>query len=175
VVDPLRWIAKKQPQLAAFRCYPPKFNPPANQAPDGSDLRAGRNWGVTPNRYYQMEMSFFMSGTGRRMVDIMSRNFLWISVLSSSAVMEPENRRGFPKLTQDMASKLQAAAESSGGFGGARPGGRGRSGKEPNKDLQSASKEACELAIEQASGHCGQVVKAGLFNWSTGSADEMKD
>mmetsp|Transcript_7466 Transcript_7466/g.8472 ORF Transcript_7466/g.8472 Transcript_7466/m.8472 type:complete len:344 (+) Transcript_7466:24-1055(+) len=162
VIDPLRSIAKKQPQFSAFRCYPVKHNPPAGQGPDGKPV-GSRNWGVTPNRYYQMGMSFFMSSLGKRMVDIMSRNNLWIRVLSSSAVMEPENRRGFPDRAGAMTTKLNSASDShhSGAF--ARRG-RGQKGGEQNKELNQAAKEASDLAIEQCAGHSSQIVKDFLFN-----------
>ena len=58
VVDPLRSLAKQTPELGAFRIYPPKYNPPANECPDGTidtDVNARTvRWGLTANRYYSL-------------------------------------------------------------------------------------------------------------------------
>ncbi len=35
VVDPLRSLAKQEPEFGCFRVYPPRHNPPANECPDG--------------------------------------------------------------------------------------------------------------------------------------------
>lgn len=167
VVDPLRSLAKQQPQMRAFRCFPIKHQPPAHLGPDGQPLGA-KNWGVTPHRYYQMKMDFFMSGLGKKMVDIMSRSSLWVRVLSSSAVMEPENRLRFPDRAEAMTSKLSKASAQAGA--GASAGGRGgrgdKSSGRQSSALQEAAKESAELAIEQCSGHASQITKNFLFNWA---------
>lgn len=35
VVDPLRSQARGEPELGAYRCYPPQYTPPPMQGPDG--------------------------------------------------------------------------------------------------------------------------------------------
>lgn len=99
VLDPLRSLAKQEPQLGCFRIYPPTYNPPKLQGPDGNqypdDESAKNRWGAAYDRYYQLEHSFFMSSLGHKLLDTMSRNNLWVRVLSSSTIMEPEARLQF--------------------------------------------------------------------------------
>ena len=65
VIDPLRSLAKNRPELMAFRVYPPDYSAPLNQTPDGTivtdDSRRLRNWGSCWERYYKLEVSYFMS------------------------------------------------------------------------------------------------------------------
>lgn len=42
------------------------------------------------NRYYRLDVSFFMSDAGSNLLSIMARNHLWIRVLSAASIMEPE-------------------------------------------------------------------------------------
>lgn len=159
VVDPLRSLAKQEPEFGCFRCYPVSHNPPANICPDGSvmsdDSSRMTRWGVAHHRYYSLEMSYFMSGLGGKIMDIMSRNSLWIRVLSSSSIMEQENRSRFPDRVKNATSKLDHAASS-------RSGGHGKKGQ--NEDLGHAAQSCCELALEQVKGNVSQVSKELLFN-----------
>jgi hypothetical protein len=80
----------------------------------------------------------------------MSKNNLWVRVLSSSAVLEPENRERFPERVTKASAKLESAARSEGSFGGrwGGGGGGGKKGKESSALAQGVL--ACsELAIEQ--------------------------
>ena len=49
VIDPLRSLAKGRPELMSFRVYPPDYNPPLNQTPDGTFVTDDRlrveKWG----------------------------------------------------------------------------------------------------------------------------------
>lgn len=178
VVDPLRSLAKQEPQLGCFRCYPADHNPPPCQGPDGrmyasvEDVK--ERWGATPNRYYQMEHSYFLSSLGGRMLNIMSRNNLWIRVLSSSAILEPENRIRFPERIAKASSKLQTAANQSSGGGGryagdivqaSRRGSGGFGMQKKETILREGAKQCAELAIEQCNGHASQISKNVLFNY----------
>jgi hypothetical protein len=42
------------------------------------------------NRYYRLECTHFMSSLGGDMLAILARDHLWMRVLSSASVMEPE-------------------------------------------------------------------------------------
>lgn len=61
VVDPLRSGHLQEPELKAFRAYPPEYNSPVtNECPDGSiepleQLRL-EHWGSCWNRYYELEV-----------------------------------------------------------------------------------------------------------------------
>jgi len=54
VIDPLRSLAKSTPEFGAFRVYPPEYNAPANECPDGkivtSDAVRVEHWGAAWNR-----------------------------------------------------------------------------------------------------------------------------
>jgi len=66
VVDPIRSLHKKTLELGSFYCYPPEYNPPTNQGPDGmvNDQETIHDrWGNAYKRYYTLETDFFMSKT----------------------------------------------------------------------------------------------------------------
>jgi COP9 signalosome complex subunit 5 len=111
VVDPLRSLAKQEPEIGVYRVYPPKYNPPVNECPDGSinadvSSRTTR-WGLSYHRYYQLRASYFMSGLGNQMLEVMSKNALWVRVLGSSSIMEPDNRERFADRIKKAAERLQ--------------------------------------------------------------------
>lgn len=55
VLDPLRSLAKKRPEMGAFRVYPPEFAAPVNETPDGTtvtdETTRMERWGSCWNRY----------------------------------------------------------------------------------------------------------------------------
>jgi COP9 signalosome complex subunit 5 len=55
VIDPLRSLAKKRPEMGAFRAYPPEFAAPLNETPDSQivldDTSRVQRWGSCWNRY----------------------------------------------------------------------------------------------------------------------------
>jgi COP9 signalosome complex subunit 5 len=173
VVDPLRSLAKQEPEFGAYRVFPPTFSVQQDECPDGTfmskEMRMQR-WGVSAERYYALKISFFMSSLGRRVLDTMSKNSLWIRILASSSIMEPENRQRFSERVKKANDKLQSAANNQ-ALGG-RGGGGGfyapssAVGKKGGKDDLSQGTLACsELAIEQCKGHCSQMSKDLLFNF----------
>lgn len=42
VVDPLRSLAKQEPEIGVYRVYPPKYTPPVNEVSNGRRRRRGR-------------------------------------------------------------------------------------------------------------------------------------
>jgi hypothetical protein len=50
VIDPLRSLAKGRPEMMSFRVFPPDYNPPLNQTPDGTYVTDDRirveKWGT---------------------------------------------------------------------------------------------------------------------------------
>lgn len=191
VIDPLRSLAKQEPELGCYRVYPPKYSPPANECPDGqinADVPSRTTrWGLSFSRYYQLNLSYFMSGLGNQMLEVMSKNALWVRVLSSSAIMEPDNRQRFADRISKAAERLRtvdAAVVSGGGAasigllgglaggGGMVPhragrrrrdgGGAGTGGA--TDELTKGAQAFSELAIECCKGHSSQIVKELLFN-----------
>lgn len=88
VIDPLRSLAKGHPELMAFRVYPPDYAPPLNQTPDGSIVTDERSriekWGTCWNRYYSLEVSYFMSSLAHDTLSVLKNNFLWMNTLTTS-------------------------------------------------------------------------------------------
>lgn len=185
VVDPLRSLAKQEPEFGCFRVYNPKYNPPLNEVPDGSinadvPSRTTR-WGLSYHRYYQLKMSYFLSGLGNQMLEVMSKNALWMRVLGSSSIMEPDNRVRFADRISKAADRLRtvdASVVTGGGIGGGmggfssgggrasrrRRGEGGAGGGAANDDLSKGTQACCELAIECCKGHSSQIIKDIIFN-----------
>jgi len=184
VVDPLRSLAKQEPEFGAFRVYPPtnKLSSP-DECPDGALLAKEdkvKRWGLSADRYYAMKIQFFMSSMGRAVLDIMSRNNLWVRILSSSAIMEPETRQRFAERVRKAADKVSTstAMMSGGGVGGrssysAAASGPGSGNKKAKDELKDGTLACSELAIEQCKGHAAQISKDLLFN-AFKRVDEMK-
>jgi len=171
VVDPLRSLAKQKPELTCFRVFPPSYDGSWNVAPDGTgvidkDSTIAR-WGAAYNRYYVLQSDYFMCSLGKKFVDIMSSNNLWIRALSSSSVMEPENRERFSERVRKGSEQLDHGSHrmaGGGGFGGFPGHFRKRGGGTGNKTLDQGTKAMCELAVEQCNGHVSQIGKDLIFN-----------
>ncbi|SPQ95850.1 MPN domain-containing protein [Plasmodiophora brassicae] len=165
VVDPLRSLAKQRPELGVFRCYPPTYKPAENLCPDGAlcDDDQGRQirWGKLYHRYYELKVENVLSSTGAKILDVLSRKHLWMKVLSSSSIMDPENRQRFPDRIAVINAKLESVDLQT-------IAGRPRKGKSSSKDhtghLVQAVESASELSFEHCHGHCSQIMKALLFN-----------
>ena len=118
VVDPLRSLAKNKPELKAFRVYPPEYNSPiTNQCPDGSIIEEEKTrlekWGSCWSRYYELDVEYFMSKSSRNIMDILTRNFLWMRNLGSTPSLEVENRSAYPSrlgVVSDSLKKLDLAS-----------------------------------------------------------------
>ena len=196
VVDPLRSLAKQEPEMGCFRVFPPKHSPPPQQCPDGSfnadATSRTQRWGLTYHRYYQLPISYFLSQLGGELLSTMSRNNLWVRVLSSSSLLEPDNRARVSErvkkvntqLTQ-VDSQLAHSTAGGGGGGGGAPlgmrggmaafggqggglqGSRGGVGKKAAavEELSKGSTAGGEIAIEQCKGQCTQLLKALLFDF----------
>ena len=98
VIDPLRSLVKGHPELMAFRVYPPDYNPPLNETPDGKivvdDRARVEKWGACWNRYYRLEVSYFMSTLAQNTLGILKNNFLWMNAITSTPLLEPGELHG---------------------------------------------------------------------------------
>lgn len=112
VIDPLRSLAKNRPELSAFRVYPPDYNPPMNQVPDGSLVSDDRirveKWGACWNRYYKLETSFYMSRIATSTLSILKNNFLWHNSFTSTPMLEPEQQQRMAERIGNVSEKLDA-------------------------------------------------------------------
>lgn len=164
VIDPLRSLARQEPEMGAYRVYPAKHNVPTNECPDGTTLDDPsamiQRWGLSYHRYYSLPISYFMSSLGNQLVDVMSKNNLWVRVLSTAPVLDTENRERFSDRINRASEKLaQSTGDSS------LSSLRSNKKKSNKEDLHVGAQACSELAIEQCKGHCSQVVKDLLFNY----------
>lgn len=92
VIDPLFSIAKGVPELMAFRVYPPEYTPTANETPDGTIVKDDKirvsKWGACWNRYYQLQISYFMSNNSKSTLGILRDKFLWQNTFISSVGLD---------------------------------------------------------------------------------------
>ena len=96
VIDPLLSLEQEKPEMLAFRVYPPTFNPPANETPDGALIREDnvrvQKWGACWNRYYKLQIEHFMSSLARETLDRLNNQMLWQQpFVSAPKVTEKEN------------------------------------------------------------------------------------
>jgi COP9 signalosome complex subunit 5 len=97
VLDPLRTIHRGIPEIKAFRAYPPEYNSNTpNECPDGSILDDEQSrlelWGSCWNRYYVLEVEYFMSSHARNVLQQLTQDYMWIRTLSRQIYNE-ETRR----------------------------------------------------------------------------------
>lgn len=122
VIDPLRSVALRVPEMACFRVYPPTHKPPQYMTPDGDeggDDKANQSrWGMSYGRYYQLEIEYFMSEWGVSMLKELSKDKLWVQVLSCAFKGDNTQRiekickgiMGVPEMSQLAESKKSATA-----------------------------------------------------------------
>ena len=115
VVDPLRSVHTQQPELKAFRAYPPTYTNSSSQpheCPDGtvqaSEQLRLEQWGSCWNRYYELGVEYYMSSTSKHViVQGLTQDSLWMRTL----VRAPPER-----LTQQLtavAKELQSSSSTS--------------------------------------------------------------
>ncbi len=149
-----------------FRCYPGSYTPPENQLPDFSidttDARVTR-WGSCWKSYYVVETNYFTSEVSRSLLGILSKSFLWMRALSSTATLEKETRERFADRVDGTVSKLNDAGKGVGGGHGAK--GRGAASSS-TESMDIAVKSSSEISMEQLQTQIAQVCKCCLFNIS---------
>lgn len=91
VIDPLRSLAKSRPEMIAFRAYPPDYSAKPDETPDGKIVRDDKTrlelWGACWNRYYALEVTYFMSELASNTLSILRNNSMWKNAFSSSAAV----------------------------------------------------------------------------------------
>ena len=116
VVDPLRSSHMEIPELKAFRAFPPEFSPAANECPDGTlesrEKVRLEKWGSCWNRYYELEVEYFMSRVSRNVMEKLTQDYLWMRTLTRPTVSSRT-----AALTTAV-QHYQTAAGSSAGLGG---------------------------------------------------------
>lgn len=175
VIDPLRSLAKGRPEMQSFRVYPPEYTAPLNETPDGKiisdESQRLERWGSCWNRYYQLEMDYFLSSLGSKLMGILSEQFLWMRTLSATPMLERENRQRLSERISTLSRKLDACDISLRTSRGSYVQSTFMSDQSTNTStngedsaMTKCTKNACELAIEQCQGQTTQIAKNTLFN-----------
>ena len=173
VVDPLRSLAKNVPQVKAFRVYPPEYNSPIkNECPDGKIIAEEKlrleKWGSCWNRYYELQVEYFMSNFARNVMDILTQN-LWMRNLGKTASLEVENRQRYPERIATVTDKLKKldvpSITASAGMQSSKPAavdsdGKGRKGMD---EIEKACDAVVEFATEKIHESITQAAKKDLF------------
>ena len=112
VVDPLRTIYKGRPEIKAFRVYPPEYaSPVTNECPDGSIVADEQEriamWGAAWNRYYELNVEYFMSQSAKKVMSTLTQSFLWIRTLGHTSMLETERQTEFPIAVCNCADRLK--------------------------------------------------------------------
>lgn len=128
VIDPLYSLAKQNPEIMAFRVYPPEYSAPVDETPNGQivkdDQKRVAQWGACWNRYYKLDVEYFMSSMTNGTLNALRNQFLWYNCLCAPTSSSPKkgaldrviqqvtNLKRYPYETGDVNSLLDATPES---------------------------------------------------------------
>lgn len=88
VIDPLRSLVKSRPEMIAFRAYPPDCSAKLDETPDGKIVQDDKTrlelWGACWNRYYALEVNYYLSELASNTLSILRNNSMWTSAFSST-------------------------------------------------------------------------------------------
>jgi COP9 signalosome complex subunit 5 len=87
VVDPFRSLARQELDIGCYRVYPARHTAPANVCPDSSICNDSQQriirWGASYQRYYSLQISYYLSSLGRHLLDAIDEKNFWIRFFSS--------------------------------------------------------------------------------------------
>jgi COP9 signalosome complex subunit 5 len=194
VIDPLLSVAQGRPEMMAFRVYPPEFSAPKDETPDGTLVREERSrveqWGACWNRYYRLEIDYFMSSLAADTLRNLRTQLLWSKGFTTAP--QPEDETKLQNQLSTVANRLEHAAGTAVG--------RGTKGRPQHFDrdesveertsvattgglerdvrgLNAASNLAAEICNTRACTLCGLLVKKALFcapSDEAGAVEELK-
>lgn len=118
-----------------------------------NDTKRVEHWGACWNRYYKLDIEYFMSTQAKAVIGILSKNYLWMRTLGSTPMNEPENKdRVSERILNNITTKLDS--EVGGKFGG------GSNNENPlDKPVQAAQ----GLAVEMCEAQMTQMAKKVIF------------
>mmetsp|Transcript_16214 Transcript_16214/g.21013 ORF Transcript_16214/g.21013 Transcript_16214/m.21013 type:complete len:119 (+) Transcript_16214:217-573(+) len=116
-------------------------------------------WGACWNRYYKLEIEYFMSAQAKAVIGILSNNYLWMRTLGSTPMNELENRERFSeRIVQNVTSKLTTEDAAKSGHNR-----WGSSGAEEENYMTKPVQSAKGLAVEMCEAQVTQMVKKEVF------------
>lgn len=165
VIDPLRSVSKGRPELSAFRVYPPEYNPPQNETPDGTFVNDEKTrlekWGSSWNRYYKLEVSFFMSSLAQNTLNILKNNFLWQNVFLSN---ENDNEKRTTDRIQNITDRMATYDPTKPLFSRMHKANSNGGSEESGGVLAKPAQYSEELSVEQCNACMLQQAKAHIFS-----------
>lgn len=188
VVDPLRSLAKKNPEIKAFRAYPPDYSAPQNECPDGTIVTEEKLrlevWGKCWDRYYELEVEYYMSNAARNMITLLTQNYAWMTVLGSTPMLQPEVKQEFPVKIANAATKMKGIEATIDDPSSLTGGGTSEAPSSQRKDARfsqssgssnvekrsknevehaKTSQTIVDIATDQLLGNISQSVKKNIF------------
>jgi COP9 signalosome complex subunit 5 len=159
VVDPLRSLHKAVPEIKAFRAYPPEYNSPVEyECPDGSteveETKRLELWGSCWNRYYTLEVEYFMSSSARRVLEQLTQDYLWMRTLSMD--QQELDEQSTAEALKKASAPLMPAAARVGGIDLRRGGGATTT----TSTITSAETKDVSQAVDQVVGLASQQLYA---------------
>ncbi|KAM3567901.1 hypothetical protein VYU27_009960, partial [Nannochloropsis oceanica] len=130
--------------------------------------------------YYELEVEYFMSSLALDLLSTLTRNYLWMTPLTTTPQLESENAEQLSERIVTVAEKLEQCScsnypqpglpallgsgedTSTGGGGGGGRGGGG--GKGEKGALARVTRSSCEIALEQCQGQQSQLAKHVVMN-----------
>lgn len=185
VIDPLLSIARGAPEMMAFRVYPPEYTAPADETPNGQIIRDDHKriemWGACWNRYYKLEIEYFMSSMTAGTLNALRNKFLWYNPLcTTDASASASATAGIANVSRLIRNVAPRRYGSSGGGGyeeedpeATGTGGGATASKE--KPLKAASTAANAVAAEHTCRMCSLLTKQALFGLQGGAGICMED
>lgn len=173
VVDPLRSLALKRPEIGAFRVFPsassssssPSFFSSPFECPDGSlepnQQKKITRWGMAHSRYYSLTISYFSSSLSFNCLESLTNKSFWAKILSSSSLEEKEYKETLEerirRITDDLPPPEVALSKGKkvkrGHFGALED------------SLDKAAQQSAQVAVDHWKGECCEFSKSFLFNF----------
>lgn len=157
VLDPLRSIHRSTPELKAFRAYPPEYNSPvANQCPNGSIEESEQarleHWGSCWNRYYELNVEYYMSSTARGILEQLTQDYLWMRTLGGSGTTASgDGNENLAKRISKTAQQFKSIEPSAGSSSSSKPSLSSMFGSGPSRAIQVDSQVTSTIAAMSAS------------------------
>jgi len=83
--------------MMCFRTHDPSYSPPLNECPDGTieaDEKVRlQKWGICWNRYYRLDISYYMSSLAQNTLGILKNSALWMNSFSTTPLQAPDKQQ----------------------------------------------------------------------------------
>lgn len=167
VIDPLYSLHHEKPEIFAFRVYPPDYTAPANETPDGTIVAEDKirvaKWGACWNRYYKLNMEYYISSLAQSTLGVLNDKFSWQKQFTNPFNVTQEAQ----EKTDIQIDKVIAALSTDGRRGGSQGVGSLSLHTERDKDKKSQQNTVSSVAADQMSHHIAKLSSISVFNASS--------